>query len=341
MGVKELNLVCMSGQGSVQAGEILAKVFVDQGLYVSVNIYPGTRARSSPVINYVKIADAPGLASCANYQPSEIIVFQEELIKTAAMNSHELVAEAVGLLREGLLLVNTPKEPRGVNFPFDFQETIATVDATGIAQRHLRRDPPPVGLTLLGAYSRVTGTVELPVLQEKIKEAFPGSLGARNAAAAAEAYQQVQIAEGVKIEAGVREPERQRVFVEMLSEHYQFDRYDRLPGFREGSPFIWRDKVPLCEDTMCICKGMCLSEVMCPDATGFIVRQGLAHQGYRIDVDHCRGCGICVEVCVGNALTMVDEDETLKKRPNYEGITVEPFLRLKDRQASRIAEEGG
>ena len=78
----ELNLLCMSGQGSVQAGEALAKLYADQGWFVSVNVYPGTRARSGPVINYVKISDSEVMASCANYHPSEVIVFQEELLLT-------------------------------------------------------------------------------------------------------------------------------------------------------------------------------------------------------------------------------------------------------------------
>ena len=80
----------------------------------------------------------------------------------------------------------------------------------------------------------------------------------------------------------------------------------------------------MCNDGQCICPGSCISEVMCPDGTGFIVREGLLHQGYRIDVDFCRGCGICVEVCVGHALTMVDEDQLRKERPSYEEVTVEP-----------------
>jgi len=47
-------------------------------------------------------------------------------------------------------------------------------------------------------------------------------------------------------------------------------------------------------------------------------------------VDFCRGCKICVEVCVYSALRMIPEKEALAR--NYEGITVEPYL---GEQASR------
>ena len=322
---KELNLLCMSGQGSVQAGEALAKIYADQGSYVSVNVYPGTRARSAPVINYVKISDSPALASCANYRPEEVIVFQEELLLTARENSHELVADAIGRMKKGLLLVNTPKAPAEIELPFDFEGAVATVDATGITEWLLKRNPPPVGLALLGAYARITESIDMIALTQVIRETFPGSIGQLNAQAATECYDTVQAIGGVKFRVD-RQPARiQHPDVSELPQHYRFDRYDLLPGFQKGSPFVWRDKVPVCEDSKCICPASCISEVMCPDGTGFIVREGLPHQGYRIDVDFCRGCGICVEVCVGSALTMVDEDKLRRERPGYDDVTIEPF----------------
>lgn len=323
--VKELNLICMSGQGSVQAGEVLAKVYSQVGKHVSVNVYPGTRARSSPVINYVKVSDSPGLASCANYHPSEVIVFQEELLNTAKHNSHELVVDAVSRMKEGTFLVNTPKAPEDVELPFAFKGAVATVDATEICTRLLRRDPPPVGLCLLGAYAKVT-EMDMGELRREIREAFPGRVGEANARAAVEAYESVRAIGGVKVDPSNSPSGFRHARVEDLTQHYRFDRYDLLPGYRKGSPFVWRDKIPVCEDGKCICPNVCISEVMCPDGTGFIVREGLPQQGYRIDVDFCRGCGICAAVCVGSALTMVDEDQVLKERPSYEEVTMGPHL---------------
>ena len=324
--VKELNLLCMSGQGSVQAGEALAKLHADQGAFVSVNVYPGTRARSAPVINYIKVSDAPGLASCANYHPTEVVVFQEELLLTAKENTHELVADAIGRLKQGILLVNSPKAPNEIDLPYALDGVVATVDATGIAERLLGRNPPPVGLTLLGAYCRITDSIGLEELSEVIREQFPGRVGEANVQAAREAYEQVQVT-GVKFESDNQPAHLQRATVESLPQYYQFDRYDELPGYRRGSPWVWRDKIPVCEDASCTCVGSCISEIVCPDGTGFIVRKDMPHQGYRIDLDYCRGCGLCAQVCVGSALTMVDEDQVKKINPQYQQITVEPHLK--------------
>ena len=321
---KELNLLCMSGQGSVQAGEALAKIHAEQGRFVSVNVYPGTRARSAPVINYVKVSDSPVLASCANYHPEEVIVFQEELLLTARENTHELVADAIGRMKRGVLLVNSTKAPQEIELPFDFEGVVATVDATGIAERLLKRNPPPVGLTLLGAYARITEAFDMDALTEVIAEAFPGSIGQRNVEAALEAYETVQPIGGVKFRVDRQAARLKHAKIEELPQYYRFDRYDLLAGFSKGSPFIWRDKIPVCEDSKCICPGSCISEIVCPDGTGFIVREGLPQQGYRIDLEFCRGCGLCAQVCVGSALTMVDEDKVRKERPDYAGIDVEP-----------------
>ena len=196
-------------------------------------------------------------------------------------------------------------------------------------------------MTLLGAYSRVTETIKLDDLFEVIRETFPGNVGERNVQAAQEAFEQVQVA-GVSFQVDRQPAHLQRANVEDLPQYYRFDRYDELPGYRRGSPFVWRDKIPVCEDAKCICTNSCISEVVCPDGTGFIVRQGLEHQGYRIDLDFCRGCGLCAQVCVGSALDMVDEDQVKKINPNFQSITIEPHIgEVASRQRFRGTPDAG
>jgi Pyruvate/2-oxoacid:ferredoxin oxidoreductase delta subunit len=202
---------------------------------------------------------------------------------------------------------------------------VATVDASGIAQAHLKRNPPPVGITLVGAYAAVTGALDMDVLMRLVRERFGAGVGEANVAAAREASERVRVLRGVVSQARWTGAERRQPTPDELPDWFPMEKTP-MRGYLDGSPFIWREKIPICDDGKCLCKETCLSEALCPDNTGFIVRRGIegAAQGYRVDVDFCRGCGICVEVCVYSALRMESEEEALRSHPGYAGITVAP-----------------
>lgn len=326
--VTEVNLVCMSGQGSVQTLELMARAYYEQhSSHVASVVFPGARAKSTPVVSYLKVSDRPIASTSTNFDPSVVVVFSEGLLRVAYKNGHDVIRSAITSMRRGLLLVNTLLPPEEIELPFDFEGKVATVDATGIARRHLNRNPPPVGITLLGAFAAVTGALDLEKVLALVREHFPGKVGDANVAAAREAAQSVQVRNDVRGRAlsGATSP---TVFLPDEIPSVEPIAKPLLRGHGQGSPFIWRDKIPVCKDTMCKCENTCLSESVCPDATGFIVRNAIegAKQGYRVDVDFCRGCGLCAEVCVYGALTMEDENERLRTHPNYAGISVASFL---------------
>lgn len=325
--VNEVNLVCMSGQGSVQTLELMAKAFFEQHRkYVGSVVFPGTRSKSTPVVSYLKVSDKPITSTTTNYEPSVVVVYWDGLMRVAAKNGHQVVRDAISRLRRGVLIVNTTRAPEEIDVPFEFEGTVATVDASGIAQKHLKRNPPPVGITLLGAYIAATRALDMDAVMKQVLERFRGSVGASNVAAAREAHDSVRMRHGVKGRADRALEEQKFLTVDDLPEAQTIVR-EIMPGYRDGSAFIWRDKIPMCDDAKCQCDDLCLSEALCPDATGFIVRKGIegARQGYRVDVDYCRGCGTCAEVCVFGALDMVSEEDALRKRPDYAGITVAPY----------------
>jgi phenylacetate-CoA ligase len=325
--VDEVNLVCMSGQGSVQTLELMATAFFEQHhKYVGSVVFPGTRSKSMPVVSYLKVSERPITSTAANFDPGVVVVYWDGLMRVAAKNTHQVVHEAIFRLRRGVLIVNTTRGPEEIEIPFEFEGTVATIDATGIAQKHLDRNPPPVGITLLGAYIAVTRALEMDSVMKQVRERFHGSVGEKNVAAAREAHDSVRILHGVKGRADSKFIEPAPLVLEELPEAQSIVR-EIMPGYLDGSAFIWRDRIPSCDDSACKCDEICLSEALCPDATGFIVRKGIegARQGYRVNVDYCRGCGICAEVCAFGALKMVNEQEALRTHPNYAGITVAPY----------------
>jgi 2-oxoacid:acceptor oxidoreductase delta subunit (pyruvate/2-ketoisovalerate family) len=65
----------------------------------------------------------------------------------------------------------------------------------------------------------------------------------------------------------------------------------------------------LFEARRCLSCGSCFScdncYALCPDDA--VIKLGPPGQ-YEIDLDYCKGCGICVEECPAGAITMVPED---------------------------------
>jgi pyruvate ferredoxin oxidoreductase delta subunit len=80
------------------------------------------------------------------------------------------------------------------------------------------------------------------------------------------------------------------------------------PGIGEGGKTgEWRDSYPLIDHKKCIPakqgKAACFQcWLYCPDA---VVSKTIPVQ---VDMEYCKGCGICAEVCPAHAITMVAEE---------------------------------
>ena len=81
------------------------------------------------------------------------------------------------------------------------------------------------------------------------------------------------------------------------------------PGIGEaGRTGEWRDSRPVIDWKRCIPakqnKPACfLCWLYCPDA---VISKTMPVQ---INLEYCKGCGICAQVCPAQAITMVDEEE--------------------------------
>lgn len=98
---------------------------------------------------------------------------------------------------------------------------------------------------------------------------------------------------------------------------YDYDNFDNwtaneIPtGFvapEGGSSFLyhtgtWRTQRPVWDSEAC--KNCMLCWVYCPDAS----IQTVDGKMTGIDLDHCKGCGLCVKECKFNALKMINEAE--------------------------------
>ncbi|MEI6499606.1 MAG: 4Fe-4S dicluster-binding protein [Armatimonadota bacterium] len=70
----------------------------------------------------------------------------------------------------------------------------------------------------------------------------------------------------------------------------------------------WRNQRPIKDNETCIDCFFCW--VYCPDVSILRTEDGKV-KGAAIDLDHCKGCGICATVCPKKCITMVSETEAL------------------------------
>jgi pyruvate ferredoxin oxidoreductase gamma subunit/2-oxoisovalerate ferredoxin oxidoreductase gamma subunit len=92
-----------------------------------------------------------------------------------------------GLRPDGWILVNAARQPEELGLPDRF--SVATCDATAIALRHGlgTRTSPIVNTAIVGAFSALTGLVDLASVVEMIPDLVPVKAKA-NQAAAREAF---------------------------------------------------------------------------------------------------------------------------------------------------------
>ena len=96
-------------------------------------------------------------------------------------------------MRDGYILINTTRsfDELGMGeFVNGFSPArLCTVPATELAQKHIGRPVP--NAALLGGFAALSGRISLDSVAAAIRDTFPGKLGGRNVAAAAEAFEHV------------------------------------------------------------------------------------------------------------------------------------------------------
>jgi 2-oxoacid:acceptor oxidoreductase delta subunit (pyruvate/2-ketoisovalerate family) len=299
VGYKEITVVSIAGQGGALATEILSAAMAKEGKFSSVNMRTTGERRMSPVINCMKVAEQPMLPSSSNYDPTELLVMEGSLFG----NQHEWIIQAIQSIRRGILMVASSQWPHEVGFPYEFEGTVATVDATAIAEEVLPMRPAPSGLTFLGLYVAATGAVKLEGVCAAIQERFPGRLGEMNAHGVRLAHERAKVQSGLSVQDGKAKLRMEHFDLENVSGKPKFQR-PRLLGATEGNPFLaWRPRLPVTDEANCTCK-FCVTPTFCPEAVIFW-RNG----HYVVDYEFCKGCGICAEVCVHQTIQMVDSKQ--------------------------------
>ena len=133
---------------------------------------------------FTRVDEKAILLRCEVYEPDHVMVLGETLV--------ESIDVTAGLRDGGWIIINTELPPSEFKFPNKFR--VATVDASGIAINHKlgTKTSPIVNTSILGAFCKVTGLVDLKSVAESIKDYIPMK-AENNIAAAQDAFESVQL----------------------------------------------------------------------------------------------------------------------------------------------------
>ena len=179
--LKEFRWHGRGGQGAWTASELLARAAIHEGKYIQSFPEFGPERMGAPVKAYTRISDEPIRLHCAVYNPNLAVVMDPTLLATVPVTK--------GLDKDGLLIVNTSKDPKTMKSELKMTEgSVWTVPATEIAMRILGR-----GITntaMLGVVARATGIVKMESIEKAVNDRFPQPLAEKNIGVIKEAYKE-------------------------------------------------------------------------------------------------------------------------------------------------------
>lgn len=299
----EIRWHARAGQGAKTAALLLAQAALRDGKFAQAFPEFGPERRGAPIQAFNRIASHAIRVHSGVRQPDIIIVLDETLLDTVPVTS--------GLATDGIVFVNSPESPLVIRERLRLAgQRVATVDASRIARDHIGRPIPSA--PMLGAFAAVTELISLDTLVTdaitRLEKRFrdrPGMIEG-NIEAIRRGYGEVQVEGRFPVSRLERLPSPRDV-------ERTLPAWTDLPAggiiVTPGSAAAyetgdWRQQRPVWDFDRCVHCLICW--VMCPDAA-IIVEDGKVVD---LDVRHCKGCGICAQVCPPRhqAITMIEEE---------------------------------
>jgi pyruvate ferredoxin oxidoreductase gamma subunit len=174
------------GQGVVTAADLFAVAAFLDGKHAQAFPSFGSERMGAPVVAFCRISSAEIRLREPVLEPDALIIQDPTLC--ASINICE------GLSQNGYILINSRKSPKELvfenhvcNLPL---RHVLCLDASAIATEYTGRPIP--NAVLLGAFAAQTGTLQLENVKSAILTKFSGTIGEKNVAAAAAAFENVQ-----------------------------------------------------------------------------------------------------------------------------------------------------
>ena len=174
------------GQGVVTAAEMLSIAAFRQGKYSQAFPSFGSERMGAPVMAFCRMDDKEIRLREPVLNPDALIIQDPGLLHQ--VNLFE------GLTEHGYILINSNHSLATLGLESFLnahpQEHVCIVPATDLAMQYVGRPVP--NAALLGGFAALTGLIQMPSLEQAIREKFSGKLAEDNIAAARAAFASVQ-----------------------------------------------------------------------------------------------------------------------------------------------------
>jgi pyruvate ferredoxin oxidoreductase gamma subunit len=181
----EIRVHGRGGQGAVTAAELLSVAAFLDGQEAQAFPAFGSERMGAPVASYCRISGEPIRVREPVTTPDAVIIIDATLLHHVEVFG--------GLAPDGFALINSARmlAELGLSELVDRHGAgrVITLDATGLARKHIGRPLPNV--CLLGAFAAVTGTVSLTSIETAVRERFRPEIATANVNAARAAYEAV------------------------------------------------------------------------------------------------------------------------------------------------------
>lgn len=182
--VDEIRLHGMGGQGVVAAGELMAMAASFEDKFCRAVPMYGSARRGAPVLAFVQIGEESEATRSMIYHPGYLLVLDTTLPETTPITA--------GLKEGGVIVFNTLRPAAEAADVFDVKlSKLGVLDATGIAERILGRPIP--NTTMLGAFAKVTGLLELESIFKAVEKRFSPNIAEMNKEAVRAGYDEVEV----------------------------------------------------------------------------------------------------------------------------------------------------
>lgn len=295
------------GQGMKTASRILGTAFFLAGYEVQDAPRYGAERRGAPIFAFVRADKKPVNERGVIDRPDLVIVADDTLVAMPAAGVLQ------GITDRTVLLINSHDSAATWQQRLNTPGRLLILPVVHAAEETVleRSELPYLGTTTAGAAARLVGVITLDQLQQAIRDELAHlgtTIVGKNLAHATAAYEQMAAQQGLVTEGR-----------EISARGYTRPEWIELPvdSANVAAPTIhaaltstlantgtWRTMRPVIDYERCNrCWWVC-SE-FCPDSAISVDAKGYPH----IDLDHCKGCMICVAQCPPHAIAGVPEAE--------------------------------